>query len=411
MEKENQSPEFKTRTSCRSCGGHDLEDIISLGNQKIVGFSTFERTPEVPLELIACNDCSLLQLRHTTRPDLLWNENYGYRSGVNKKMVEHLQGIAKEADQYLNPGDTVIDIGCNDGTLLKAFGKELFLVGFDPSANVLKYAREDVPMAHLINDFFKGYEHKAKVITAISMFYDLEDPKKFLNDCKNSMTEDGVLIIQQNYALKMIENCSFDNICHEHLEYYTLKSMENLLAQVGMEVFKVETNDLNGGSIRTFIRNYTGQETPQDVLAQREKEESLSYKDFANKIEMVTGFLKEFITDEVSKGKTFSVYGASTRGGTLLQACKLGPKELKNAIDVNPDKWGKIMETVGIPIISEEQARREQPDYMIIMPYWFHEFFGKREYSYLAKGGKFLVPLPEPKIYGFNYYHNTEYPA
>ena len=208
------NPEYLTRSTCRSCGSSELEDIISLGKHKIVGFSTFEKTPIVPLDLMECKDCSLLQLKHTTRPDLLWNENYGYRSGVNEKMVSHLKGIAESAENYLKNGDYVIDIGCNDGTLLKSYTKKLNLIGVDPSPNVLDYARQELPQAEFINDYFNGIDKKAKVITAISMFYDLEDPKKFLNACKDSLTDDGVLIIQQNYALVMVKNCSFDNICH-----------------------------------------------------------------------------------------------------------------------------------------------------------------------------------------------------
>ncbi len=413
-EQESQGPEYKTISSCRSCGSDKLKTVINLGNHKIVGFSTFEETPVIPLEVCLCDNCKLLQLRHTTRPDLLWNENYGYRSGVNEAMVKHLAGIAESVQHEveLKDGDVVVDIGCNDGTLLDKYSANVLQVGFDPSKNMFNYARELLKDKDhfLFNDFFssKSYQEsvdkKAKIITAISMFYDLDDPKTFLNDCKDILADDGILVIQQNYAVGMIENCSFDNICHEHVEYYTLISMRNLLSQVGLEIYHVEENQLNGGSFRTYICKSGHRKADDTVGKMLKKELSLGldgggvYSKFAEMVERVSTWLREFIGTEASKGKTVYAYGASTRGGTLLQACGLDKGQIKAAVERNPDKWGKTMETANLPIISEQQAREDQPDYMIILPWFFSDHFIEREAEYLTKGGTFIVPLPEPRL-------------
>jgi SAM-dependent methyltransferase len=391
---------YTIATKCRSCGSTNLKDIISLGEQKIVEFTN--KPVSVPLEVIQCKDCKLVQLRHTTNANLLWNEGYGYRSGVNDAMVKHLHGIAHQAEQFLNFGDRVLDIGCNDGTLLNGYEKNVLLVGIDPSKNVASYAHQTlVGKEHrIVYDFFskERLNQTFNVITAISMFYDLDDPNKFIEDIVECLDYNGVFIVQQNYLGSMIRNCAFDNICHEHLEYYSLTALENLLGRHGLEVFRVEENDLNGGSIRTFIARKGEREIEDSVPALLTKELKMKLSRFSEKYKKITKKIHDLVCRLHDEGQTIYVYGASTRGGTLLQACGIDHNQIQFAVERNPDKFGKIMECTGIPIISEEQARLDEPDYMIILPWFFAKHFIEREKEYIEEGGAFIIPLPNLKV-------------
>jgi len=391
---------YTTVTKCRSCGSDKLTEVFSLGEQKIVEFTN--TSVLIPLELIQCETCMLVQLRHTTKPELLWNDGYGYRSGVNDAMVRHLHGIAHEAEKFVEDGDTVLDIGCNDGTLLDGYTKKVKLVGIDPSENVASYINETLKGKDysVVFDFFnaKKLQDKFKVITAISMFYDLDDPNKFMKDISDVLLPGGVFIIQQNYLGSMIKNCAFDNICHEHLEYYSLTSLSNLLLRHGMMVFRVEENDLNGGSIRTYICRI-GERPPEKSVEEMIKKESmLSVGEFSKNVKRTIESIRDVVLELYKEGHTIYAYGASTRGGTLLQACGLDSRVILKAVERNPDKWGKVMESTGIPIISETQARKENPDYMIILPWFFADTFMEREKEYTFHGGKWIVPLPKPRI-------------
>lgn len=392
---------YKTVTNCRSCGNGDLEAILSLGNQKIVDFRNEPVT--VPLDLVRCPVCTLVQLRHTTNPELLWNDGYGYRSGVNEAMVEHLHGIAHQAELFLKDGDAVLDIACNDGTLLSGYTKNVKRMGIDPSKNVARHAEATLKgLPHkIVIDFFNKEALAGsvfKVITCVSMFYDLDNPGLFLEDVKACLDKKGVFIIQQNYLGSMLSNCAFDNICHEHLEYYSLTSLQYLLKKHGLTTFKVDENDLNGGSIRTYICRTGEREIDKSVDELLRKEVADDLFGFASKVNQVKLSLLKIINEIRGQGKTIFAYGASTRGGTLLQTCGLDFRDIPYAVERNPEKYGKKMECVAIPIISEDMARAMKPDYMIILPWFFADYFIEREKTYLESGGRFIIPLPTPRV-------------
>ncbi len=309
-----------------------------------------------------------------------------------------------------SPSELVLDIGCNDGTLLRSYPiKGLFLVGFEPAENLVQEARNGTNW--IFNDFFsaetfkrKFSERKAKIVTSVAMFYDLEDPNSFVDDVSQILARDGVWVVQQNYLATMLEQNGFDNIGHEHLEYYTLGTMKTLLAGHGLEVFDVETNRVNGGSIRTFIchkglhpiRNSVNSlEKQEDRLALKEQ---ATYEAFADNIKKIRTDVHEFVAREVGSGKTVYVYGASNRGNTILQYCGLDHALIGKAADANSEKWGR--KTVGtlIPIVSKDEARRDQPDYFLILPHHFLDEIAKEEKAYLENGGKFIVPLPKFRI-------------
>ncbi len=411
--------EIVEHKSCRSCGKKGLEPILSLGDQYVVNFldSPDQKVIKAPLELELCNKtkggCGLVQLKHTVPADFLYRK-FWYKSGVNQSMKDALHDISQNAQKWADPkpGEIVVDIGANDGTLLRGYDdKNLVLVGFEPATNLINDAKVDTTL--IINDFFnfnsfnKEFPNKkAKIVTSIAMFYDLENPKSFVNDVKKILDDNGIWIIQMNYLMSMLELNAFDNIVHEHLEYYSLSSLENLLKMYNLEVFEIEINEINGGSIRTYIKHkdckkYSKSKKISEILDKERKmglDEIEPYHQFAERIKELKKKTYDFIKDEVSKGKTIYIYGASTRGNTLLQFYNLDHRLIKAAADRNPMKWGKEIVGAGIPIISEEQARKEKPDYFLVLPWYFIDEFKKRESDYLKNGGKFIVPLPEFQI-------------
>jgi NDP-4-keto-2,6-dideoxyhexose 3-C-methyltransferase len=416
---------FSKIKKCRACGSKKLLSIIHLGNQSVVGFYTQPQdSVKVPLELVLCQNCNLLQLRFTTNPTLLWNADYGYRSGVNQTMRNELKSIVRITEKMikLKKGDIVLDIGCNDGTLLKYYKNKVIRCGFDPSHNVISLAYNTLERFgegnfHLVVDFFSNepysekFDKKAKVITAIAMFYDLDNPNRFLKDVYQCMDDDGIFVIQQNYLPGMLSQNAFDNILHEHLEYYSLTSLEKLLKKHGFEVFDVTTNNINGGSFRTFVKkatskisSHTGKNRVKNML-KKEAEEGLlekeTYLEFAKRIKNIGNELLAFIKNEVKKGKKIHVYGASTRGNTLLQHFGINNKLISAAAERNPYKWGKYTAATMIPIISEEKSRADKPDYFLALPWYFKKEFLQREKEFLKFGGKFIFPLPKFEVISY----------
>ncbi len=413
------------RDTCRVCGRGDLTPIFSLGDMYIsdfLGEGEQDRAFKAPLELVFCNaksgGCGLLQLHHTVSHEAMYR-NYWYRSGMNQTMTDELNGIAAKMESLakLWAGDYVIDIGANDGTLLRGYKTPaIHLVGFEPARNLQQY--NSVGTTKVFEDFFnadawqKNFpKARAKVITAIAMFYDLEDPNRFVSDVKTCLAGDGVFVIQMSYLPLMLSTNELGNICHEHVEYYSLLSLENLLKRNGLEVFDVELNDINGGSFRIYMRHVGGAEAvPAPIGADirvaslREYEKRLGlenrkvYDDFVKRVDAIKDATVTFVKSQVDAGKKVYAYGASTKGNTVLQYFGLSGDMILAAAERNPDKWGK--KTVGtmIPIISEEQARAENPDHFLVLPWHFFKEFKAREKDFLARGGKFIVPFPEMRV-------------
>ena len=406
-------------TKCRSCGSQNLKPILSLGNQYVVGFvsNKEEGGTKVPLDLILCENCKLLQLKHNAPPESMWGEQYWYKSGINSMIKDNLKKIVDEIKEMINlkDEDIVIDIGCNDGTMFEYYNKNTNLVGFEPSKNVANEAKEKG--YKVINNFFNAQNFKeefgnkkAKVISAISMFYDLEDPNKFMKDIVEILDKDGLFVIQQNYVASMLKNNAFDNICHEHREYYSLYSLNNLLEKYGLEIFDVHLNDLNGGSIRTYIKfkgnsNIIPFENAKKRLDEIKDNEitlelntSKPYLDFANRIEGIKKEIMDFLKKEKAAGKKICGCGASTRGSVILQYFELGPEIIDCLFDKNSDKEGKMPAGSWIPITSPENIDKYNPDYQFVVIWHLFKSLGNDEKNFVQKGGKFILPLPQFKI-------------
>jgi C-methyltransferase C-terminal domain/Putative zinc binding domain/Methyltransferase domain len=414
-----------TRTTCRICGSPELTSVLSLGDQYIAGAFAEPGGEQpvqraIPLELVRCDmtrdeeACGLIQTKHTVPGSILYH-SYWYRSGINRTMTVNLHGIAQAAQELvgLSPGDLVVDIGCNDGTLLDGYtAPNISHLGYDPS-DVSRYAVEKG--YDVVNDFFSAgpfierhADRKAKVVTSIAMFYDLEHPRDFVADVAAVLAQRGVWVMELHYLPLMLEMNSFDAIVHEHLEYYSLAVLERLFAEEGLEVVHAELNDINGGSIRLFIghagklERTTEQNRSIQALRIREFELALDaaepYEEFRRNSEQVRDELATLLRDLKSQGKTVHVYGASTKGNTILQYAGIDSSLVSHAADRNPDKWGSETIATRIPIISEEDSRAMQPDYYLALPWHFLDEFLERETEFLERGGRFIVPLPNVRI-------------
>ncbi len=409
---------MKTRFTCRVCSGA-LEPILDLGEHFVSDFPKPGEAPanKVPLDLVLCKRCRLLQLRHTVDPNELYR-NYWYKSGTNQTMRAALADLANNAETliHLHEGDLVLDIGCNDGTLLNSYRTGgIIKAGIDPS-NVAAQARPLVDK--LAIDFFSAETYarvvgpeKAKIVTSIAMFYDLEDPNRFVADVKQVMEPNGLWIIQMSYLPLMLKTNEFGNICHEHLAYYALQSLEYLLQLHDFEIVDVELNDINGGSLRAYIRNKSapvegfGDGTYRElaagrVRAMREDEIKLGlanrrvYDEFAVRVERIKQDTVQYVRTAVAAGQRVYIYGASTKGNTVLQYFGLDHTLITAAAERNPDKWGRVTVGTNIPIISEVDARAAKPDYFLVLPWHFLQEFMAREHEYLYGGGRFIVPFP-----------------
>ena len=413
-------PKYTEIKQCRICKNPNLIKILSLRNQYITNYVdekfVLSDDDKVPLNLVLCPEnsggCGLLQSTHTTSPELLYKE-YWFRSGLNESLKSALRDITLNVEKMstLNPEDLVLDIGCNDGSLLRSYDVDVIKVGFEPATNLINEAK--VGTNFIINDFFNSKKFienfpskKCKVITSIAMFYDLDDPNEFVKNIVDCLHSNGIWIIQMAYVVPMLKLNGFDNIGHEHLEYYSVKTLNKLIEKHGLKIFHIEKNDLYGGSIRAYITHKNNNKISTSPAIQNiiEEEDNLNlddmsiYNEFADRVNAIREKLQKFIYEQVKNGKTVYVYGASTKGNTLLQFCNFNTDLIKKAVDRDENKIGKMTIGTKIPIISEEQGRSEHPDFFLVLPWHLIDFYKEREKEYLKSGGKLIVPIPKVKI-------------
>ena len=411
-----QAQAFTRVTACRLCRSSDLLQVVDLGELALTGVfppSASEDVPTAPLELVWCSSCSLLQLAHSYDPTELYGENYGYRSGLNRSMVEHLAREARglEAMVGLSPADVVLDIGSNDGTLLASYTTDrLRRIGIDPTA--ARFAEFYPPDAVVAADFFSAAKFRelsdapARIITSVAMFYDLEDPVAFARDVQSCLAPDGVWHFEQAYMPAMLRSTAYDTVCHEHLEYYSLATVQRILAEADFALLEVRFNRVNGGSFAvTAARNGSAIASRRAVLAWvAAQEERLGldtpapYRTFEKRILQHRSDLVDLMGALRTDGASVMGYGASTKGNVLLQFCGFTSEDIEAIAEVNPDKFGHVTPGSRIPILSEDEMRERRPDYLIVFPWHFRDAIIAREEDYLRKGGRLIFPLPDIEI-------------
>ena len=411
------SRSYTTVTACRVCGCSELKPVLSLGDQFVSDFpdkAHLDSGIKCPIEIVACQRCTLVQQLHTAPQELLYSRHYWYRSGTTATMRAALQDVACSALKAakLSDGDTVIDIGSNDGTLLRCFDQPGFpkvhKVGVEPADNLQDEGRAGVDQ--LIHDFWptdKYRGERAKVITALGMFYDLDDPNAFIAGVAQNLARDGVFIAQLMCLQNMLAVSDLGNLCHEHLEFYTLRSLMQLYNKHGLVITDVETNDVNGQSYRIYavkdgpmsLEGWLAADGVHRFKAALDAEHDIldRLSDFVKRMAENKRRVVEFVRTEVNLGKRVYAYGASTKGNVVLQYYSLDNSLIAGVAEKDPQKFGRYTVGSRIPIVPEEMAR-QHADYFFVLPYAFKQEFLERERDWRAKGGKFLFPLPQMEV-------------
>ena len=403
------SQKIKKVKKCLLCKNNKLRSLFDLGNLYVSNFvkkKDIYKGTKSKLNLLYCNKCTLIQLSHLAPQEIMYRRFYWYKSGVTKTMREGLKELFHDCvkEAKLKRNDVVLDIGANDGTLLRYFKKRKFkTIGCEPANNLKNELKKNCN--YVIDNFWskkalfkildKKKVKKPKLITAIGMFYDLEDPNKFIKDAADSLDENGIFVAQLMSFKSMIDKNDLGNICHEHIEFYSFKSIKYLFEKNGLEIFKISSNDINGGSHRFYCRKFNkgSIKLPNENVIKMMKE--FVYRVKKNKMTTLS-----FIKKQIKKNKKIFLYGASTKGNTVLQYYGLNKRIIPYAAERTPFKWGKYTIGTGIKIISEKEAKKLKPDFFFVTPWGFIKEFIKREKNWLNKGGKFILPFPRMKIIG-----------
>lgn len=403
-------------TKCRNCKESKLLKLFSFGKISFTGKFAKNKKLDIKktsLDLIMCKNCRLVQLKHNYNLKYLYGPDYGYRTGINQTMSKHVKEITKILIKKtkISYKEYILDIASNDGTLLKCYNKKYSTFGIDPLVNKYKKNYKDIDFK--ISDFFskekilKKTEKKFKIITALAVFYDLDNPNKFLKDAENLLEDNGVLLIEFTDILSMLKFNMFDAICHEHLAYLSSKIITNMAKKNKLRVFDIKFNNVNGGSTQYFIcKKHAKYKNNTKVLKEALKKESRfkldkieTYKKFFKKIENIKLSLKKIIDKIKSNNQSIHAYGASTKGNVLLQYFNIGREHIDFVTDRNPKKFNYYTPGTKIKIISEKKSRKISPNYYLVLPWHFKKEILKREKSTIKKGSKFIFPLPKLKIY------------
>ncbi len=401
---------------CRVCNHNDLTKILSLGDQSYTGRFPKPTDQDPPIEeisIVRCEKCGLVQMEYIYPPDEMYGQTYGYRSSITETMRNHLQGIRDLSLSWHKKSSlkNVLDIGSNDGTLLGFFNKKSEnIVGIDPCAG--KHIENYPKNATIIEDFFtkenveRSFSEKFDVVTSISMFYDLDDPVKFALDIKRILSDDGLWICEQSHSHSLIESNCYDSICHEHATYLSLSTFERICNEVGLKILDIRTNNINGGSFALVMShessNYNQDFNNINNFKQKEHDLKINAKEtwieFKYQVQKHKDDLINCIKQLKSENKKIFGYGASTKGNVILQYCGFSSKEIQFMLERDHLKYGLITPGSKIPIISEEEGRKMNPDVLIVFPWHFKDEIIKRESQFLEKGGKLLFPLPKIEI-------------
>jgi len=401
---------------CRNCKNNKFFNLFSLGKMSFTGKfskSFFYNVPKAPLNLLMCKSCKLVQLDRNFNLKYLYGKDYGYRTGINKTMTHHVKKTVKKCSALINlrAKDHVLDIASNDGTLLNYYKKDIITVGVDPLVN--KYKKYYNKINYKISNFFQitdikklKLKKKFKIISALSVFYDLRDPNKFISEVKEILDEKGIFVLEHADLLCIIKNNIFDTICHEHLGFFSSKIIIEMIESNGLKVFNHEYNNINGGSSRYYIChqkvNYKIKKNNIKAALLKERKIGLHskkiFKVFFKKILNEKTKLQKLIKEINKKKLTIHGYGASTKGNVLLQFYDIGNKDINYIADRNSLKYNLFTPGTKIKIISENYSRKLKPDYYLVLPWHFKKEILIREKKIRKKGTKFIFPLPKVKV-------------
>ena len=400
---------------CRACKKNTLKKLFSLGNMCFTGKfpRKDQKIKKKTISLVLCKNCELVQLGHNFNLKYLYGPDYGYRTGINKTMLDHVKSVVKYLSKKakIKKNELVLDIASNDGSLLKYYNSGIIKCGIDPILN--KYINEYKDVNYKISSFFSANKiniyvknKKFKIITALSVFYDAADPNKFLRDIKKLLHDKGVCLLEFADLASIVKYKMFDTICHEHLEYYSTKVIMKLCQENGLRVFDIKKNKINGASKQYYIcHNISHFKDNSNVITTEIKienkmklAETQTYKKFIRDINLSKNKLVQFLKKIKKSGKKIHCYGASTKGNVLLQYYKINNDIINYAAERNKNKYNLYTPGTKIKIISEVLSRFYNPDYYLVLPWHFKKEILLREKFIRKKGTKFIFPLPEFEI-------------
>ncbi len=411
------SKDIKLVESCRICENKSLIKYLDLGNTPLANaiitkddLKKEEKT--YPLEVIYCPDCHLSQLSIVVNPKIMFSD-YPYRSSISKTFTEHCKEIANICHHTfsIKEQDLIVDIASNDGCLLQEFKANRHRVlGIDPATNLAKLANSQG--IETINAFWnkeiaeqilqkKGH---AKIIIATNVFAHVDNLNEFTTGIKILLDKDGVFIIEAPHALNLIKNTEFDTIYHEHLSYLLVSPLKKLFERHDMKIFRADETPIHGGSIRIFVCHNNSKHTEDESvnrITEKERNANLynieGYKNFSKRVEKIKSDLTTFIEESKNKNKTIAAYGASAKGNTLLNYCKIKSDSVKFIADDTPEKQNHYAPGSHIPIVDSGQITIQQPDYLLLLAWNFAKELMKKTTEFEKNGGKYLIPIPEVK--------------
>lgn len=393
---------------CRNCKKKIFKKIIDIGNQCIS--SVFpekikHNLKQYCLDLYICNYCELVQFKKTPPMQDMYGLNYGYRTSLSPLMIKHIKSkfdfIIKS--NFLKKNSYILDIGSNDGTFLNFFSKKnknFNLFGIDPSASKFKkYYKKNI---NLTIDYFskknlKYFDKKFDLISSFAMFYDIENPNQFCSDINSMLKKNGIWILELSYFPLLLKNLTYDQICHEHLCYYTLRSFNNIISKHNLKILDFSFNEINGGSVEIICAKKNSSHKAninkiKNQLIYEKKISDLSFNKFNQRIENTKNVLNLFLS-KINK-KDIIAYGASTKGNIVLNHCGINNNKIKYICDANPYKYGKYTPGSNLKIISKDKMRSKNPKYLLVLIWSFRKEVIKQEINFLKKGGKLIFHLP-----------------
>jgi C-methyltransferase len=404
--------------NCRICGGSDWLDVVSFGSTPLANAfldpaSTYRNERAYPLEVGTCRRCWLMSLRHVVDPEVLFG-HYLYVSSESELMQRHEEHVVNWTTALLglSPGDLVVELGSNTGTLLAQFASRgQRVLGVDPARNLARLAAERG--VDTVTEFFRpaiasriAQQHgRAKLVLGRHCLAHIDDVHDALSGVETLVAPDGAFVVEVPYLVDLLEQNQFDTIYHEHLSYFSIRSLSRLFEQHGLRVIDAERVTVHGGSILVCAAPIRWERAPRPTVAQLrvlEAQRGLAterpYRQFAARTHEITTSIRDLVRDLVADGKRVAGYGAPAKGNMLLQACGLGPQEIEFCIDTTPLKQGKVVPGSHIPVWSPAQARANEPDYYLLLAWTYADEIFRNEREFLENGGQFIVPIPEPRV-------------
>ena len=411
--------DYYQRTSCRMCNGSNLAKVLTLtptppGNRFLKEDELNKAEPRYPLELYFCIGCHHVQLGHVVDPKILYQNDYTYVSGTSAHFVKHLEEYARAMVQMykLPKGALVSDIGSNDGTCLGFFKRHgMRVVGIDPATQIAESATRSG--IETIGSFFsfalsKELRQKyggASFITSHNACAHIDDLDDVVRGVAHWLEDDGVFVLEVGYFVDVYSNLWFDTIYHEHLDFHTVEPFQSLFARTGMTLLSVERVSPQGGSIRVMAQKAGGHRkadgSVQDLIAVEKAlglDSPSAFGGFRQRISNAGEGLKTLLGKLKADGKSIAAYGAPTKATTLLSEFGVGGETLDFIVDDNPLKQGLYSPLSHIPVLPTEEMYRRRPDFVLILAWNFAEPIMKIHSAYQDQGGRFILPMPEPRI-------------